>query len=49
MTLHFRDGTAAELVEKTDQSLTYRRADGVMVTLSIKAARQIAVGFSVEL
>lgn len=47
MTFHFRDGTTAELVEKADRSLTYRRADGVIVTLSIEAARQIAVGFSV--
>lgn len=42
--LIFRDGTRAELVDRTADHVTYRRADGVCVTLPIAAARIVAVG-----
>lgn len=42
--LIFRGGTRAELVDRTADQITYKRADGVHVTLPITAAQAVAVG-----
>ncbi|MDG4671619.1 hypothetical protein P9A16_10810 [Shinella sp. 838] len=42
--LIFRDGTRCELVDRTADHITYKRDDGVHVTLPIAAARIVAVG-----
>lgn len=42
--LIFRDGTRAELVDRTADHVTYRRDDGVHVTLPLAAAQAVVVG-----